>query len=71
MQTATAKPLAEKVRELRLAAGMTQEDLAAASGLTRPTIQNIERGRRVYRTTVRLVAEALETTVAELTEVTP
>lgn len=71
METAPANVLGETVRERRIAAGMTQEQLASESGLSRSTIQSIERGddRRVNRSTLRLIADALGTDVATLREV--
>ncbi|NWJ42008.1 MAG: helix-turn-helix transcriptional regulator [Geothrix sp.] len=38
--------LAQNIRELRLANGWSQDDLAEASGLDRTYISGIERGRR-------------------------
>jgi transcriptional regulator with XRE-family HTH domain len=39
--------LGEKIKELREAHGLTQEELATALGLSRPTITKYERGDRV------------------------
>lgn len=36
----------DRVRELRLASGMSQEDLAEASGLHRTYVSSLERGQR-------------------------
>jgi tetratricopeptide (TPR) repeat protein/transcriptional regulator with XRE-family HTH domain len=48
------------LRRYRLARGLTQEELADASGLTRRTVANIERGRtRPYPRSVRALADAL------------
>ena len=51
----------ELVRGCRVAAGLTQEELAALSGLDVRTISDIERGRttRPHRSTVDLLARAL------------
>lgn len=55
------------VRKLRIAAGLTQEDLAYKSGLTVGTIKNLEYGRRAaQRTTLRLVADVLGVSTDEL-----
>ena len=50
------------VRRYRVAAGLTQEELAALSGLGVRTISDIERGRigRPHRSTVDLIARALD-----------
>lgn len=71
MQPAPQVTLADTLRSLRRAAGMSQGALAAASGITVPTIQNIESGRRsrFRRTTLRLLAEALDVPVEKLTDV--
>ncbi len=55
------QPFAELLRSARLAAGMTQEDLAAGSGLSIRAISDLERdrARRPYFRTVRLLADAL------------
>jgi transcriptional regulator with XRE-family HTH domain len=60
--------LGEAVRRLRLEAEMSQEQLAERAGTDLTQIGGIERGVRnpSYTTLVRL-AEALETTVGELT----
>jgi transcriptional regulator with XRE-family HTH domain len=39
-------PLAERLRALRLAAGLTQMELAGQAGLSYATISDCERGRR-------------------------
>jgi transcriptional regulator with XRE-family HTH domain len=41
-----AAPFAERLRALRLAAGLTQEELAARVGRTHATVSDYERGRR-------------------------
>lgn len=43
-QDSRITPLARRVRELRIRAGLTQADLAGRVGKTRPTITRIERG---------------------------
>src|SRR5919107_1637370 len=49
------------LRELRVAAGLTQEELASRAGLTAKAVSALERGerRRPYPHTVRVLAEAL------------
>jgi transcriptional regulator with XRE-family HTH domain/tetratricopeptide (TPR) repeat protein len=61
------------LRSWRLAAGLTQEELAAAAGLSARTVGDLERGStgRPYPKTVSVLADALgldDTARAELTE---
>src|SRR3712207_1946926 len=51
-----------RLRQLREAAGLTQEELAGRAGLTRNAISALERGerRRPYPHTVRVLADALD-----------
>jgi DNA-binding XRE family transcriptional regulator len=53
--------LAALVRRFRLAAGLTQEELAERSSMSVRAISNIERGRTAapYRRSVRMLADAL------------
>jgi predicted ATPase/DNA-binding XRE family transcriptional regulator len=57
----------ERLRHLREAAGLTQEELAERSGLSAKGISDLERGerRRPYPHTVRSLAAALELPEAE------
>ena len=57
-----------KIREVREAKKMTQEELAQKSGVSRGTISALENGteRSVLSGTLRKIAEALDTTVAEI-----
>jgi predicted ATPase/DNA-binding XRE family transcriptional regulator len=50
------------LRELRVTAGLTQEELASRAGLTAKAVSALERGerRRPYPHTVRALSEALE-----------
>jgi len=57
----------DRVRELRLAAGMSQEDLAEASGLHRTYVSSLERGQRnVGLDNIVALASALKIEPAEL-----
>jgi predicted ATPase/DNA-binding XRE family transcriptional regulator len=55
-------PFGSRLRRLREAAGLTQEDLAARAGLSAKGISDLERGarRRPHPHTVRALANALE-----------
>ncbi|MBK3564213.1 AAA family ATPase [Streptomyces sp. MBT62] len=57
----------EKLRDLRRASGLTQEELAEAAGLTARSIRDLERGRRQRprRRTVELLVTALRLTDAD------
>jgi len=49
------------LRDLRLRAVMSQEELARRSGVARDTISKLETGkRRAYPSTIRKLAEGLE-----------
>ena len=50
------------LRRFRVAAGLTQEELAQRSGLSVRALSDIERGRtpRPYSRSIRLLADALE-----------
>jgi transcriptional regulator with XRE-family HTH domain len=56
-----------KLRRLREAAGLTQEELAFRAGLTPNAVSDLERGktRRPYPNTVRSLADALGLTKEE------
>src|SRR3954471_12364598 len=62
-----ATSFGERVRILREAAGLTQEELAERAGLTADGIGALERGtrRRPYPHTIRALAEALGLTESE------
>ncbi len=69
MQPTSEAPGAN-LRNRRLERGMSQDQLAQATGLTKTTIQNLENGRSPgYRHTWQRIAAALGTTVASLREV--
>ena len=62
-----ATPLAALIRNRRVIARLTQEELAERAGISVRTISDIERGlrRSVYRDTAERLAEALEVIGAE------
>ncbi len=55
---------ADLLKRFRVAAGMTQEELAERASLSARAISDLERGvkKRPQRETVRLLADALELT---------
>lgn len=56
-----------RVRELRSTKGMTQEDLASLSGLSRQYIGDVERGiRNISLINIEKIAMALKIPVSEL-----
>ena len=58
------------MRELRKAAGFSQESLADLCGLDRTYIGGIERGERnVSLRNIEVIARALKVSISELTEV--
>jgi len=59
----------QRIRTLRKARGMTQEELAELSGLDRTYISGIERGlRNVALRNIEALAQALEVSISELFE---
>lgn len=58
-----------RVRAMRLAAGLSQAELAEASGISERTVSDLERGRRssVYPATARALAAALQVNGDQLT----
>lgn len=56
-----------RLRELRLAADLTQEQLAVKAGITAKTVASAERGANVHRGTLTLLAIALDCEVDALT----
>ena len=56
-----AREFAGLLRELRVAARLTQEELAEAAGLSPRTVSDLERGvnRTAHKDTARLLADAL------------
>lgn len=57
-----------KIKEVREAKGMTQEELAARANVSRQTISALENGteRSVLSKTLCAIAEALDTTVDKI-----
>jgi len=61
------KQFGERVRELRLAKGLSQEELAFKSGMHRTYLGGIERGERnPSLKNIAAIAEALGVTLSEL-----
>jgi len=60
--------IASNLKRLRTEAGLTQEQLAEASGITRPHIGNIEAGAytNITTDTLELLAKGLSCSVADL-----
>ena len=57
----------ENVRRIRIAKGLTQLDLEAATGIDRGDISRIENGRMdIQFSSIIKLAEGLETTTSEL-----
>ena len=69
MATISSQSFAGLLRGYRLAAGMTQEELAAQAGLSVRGLSDLERGARLAprRETVQLLADALHLSAAERT----
>ncbi len=69
MATVSAQSFGDLLRRYRLAAGLTQEELAAQAGLSVRGLSDLERGARraPRRETVQLLAEALQLSAAERT----
>lgn len=61
------KLFGERVRELRLARGLSQEELAFKAGIHRTYLGGIERGKRnPSLKNINAVAQALDITLSEL-----
>jgi transcriptional regulator with XRE-family HTH domain len=68
-QPPLATPLARRLRELRQARGLTQRQLAEASGINRSTLQNLELSRvtRPWQHVINALADALGVAPDDLT----
>jgi transcriptional regulator with XRE-family HTH domain len=71
MSTVSAQSFGDLLRRYRLAAGLTQEELAELAGLSVRGLSDLERGARraPRRETVQLLAEALQLSAAERTRI--
>jgi len=66
MEATQPRPFAELLRQYRMAAGLTQEELAERAGLSSRGVSLLEHGnRQPYRDTVRRLADALVLTEEE------
>jgi len=70
MQSPVLKALAARIRELRLAKKLSQEELSFRSGLHRTALSLIERGERDAKliTLLKVAEKGLGISVAELLE---
>lgn len=67
MSTDAQKKLGERIRDRRLALGLTQEQLAARAGLTAVHVGRVEHGEPdVSVSTIEKIAAALNTTPGDL-----
>src|SRR5215469_7035409 len=70
MHTDPSQTFGALVRRFRLAAGLTQEELAERAGLSTRAISNLERGvsQSPHQATLDLLAQALELNASERAE---
>jgi transcriptional regulator with XRE-family HTH domain len=59
MREATVEPDGVKIRKLRIDQELTQEELARKVGCSKRTVENVEAGRRVKKSNLDDIAEAL------------
>lgn len=65
----TLRKFGLRLRELRLAKGLSQETFASQCGLDRTYISGVERGvRNISLANISLIAAALDISIAELME---
>lgn len=57
----------ERIRQRRLRRFLTQQELAELAGVSKRTVQSVEKGTRPRGSTARALAEALGLTIDELT----
>lgn len=63
----TVNKAGERIRELRLSLGMTQQELADRAGVERCTITNYEFGHRIPRDETKVrIADALRSDVMQI-----
>jgi len=62
------QPIGHRLRELRLARGMTQQQLATAVGISRTTLVQIEQGKDAQASNLAAVAHALDAPLGLLSE---
>jgi transcriptional regulator with XRE-family HTH domain len=68
-KTSTLKRFGDRLKELRRAAGLSQEKLAELAELHRTYISGVERGERnASLTTIARIAKALDISLSELFE---
>lgn len=63
--------LGENLRSLRLAAKLTQQALAATSGVSLRTLQDVEKGKGTTVSTVYALADALNVPAGDLLDPSP
>lgn len=54
------------LRALRIAKGLSQEELVKRAGISRPTLTKAEHGRRPHHLFLKAIADALGVTVDDL-----
>lgn len=61
-------PHAERIKQARIDAGLTQTELAERSGISQPAISAVESGADVRLSTLERIAEALGVPAAKLVD---
>jgi transcriptional regulator with XRE-family HTH domain len=62
-------PNGKRIQELRTKRGWTQEELADQAECSKGTIENAEKGKRLRPGTLKLIADALQVPLSDLTSV--